>query len=112
VYVLPTLFVTLYKVVEPAHTAKSPVIGGVVGVLLTATVCKSLPVPQPVVSVKPTSPPVAPKFTVIVFVPCPLAMVAPAGTVQAYVEPVELTLYVIAVALGQTAAGPTITGVI
>ena len=76
--------VTVYKVVEPAHTALLPVIGGVVGVELAETAnITGVPTPQGEVSVTLTLPPVAPKVTVIEFVVCPLVIVAPAGTVQA-----------------------------
>ena len=68
------------------HTDVDPVIdAGIPGVALTAKL-RALPVPHPFTPATVTLPVVNDplKLTVIAFVPAPLVIVAPAGTVHAY----------------------------
>ena len=70
------------------QTGLGPLMGDVTGVVLVFTfMVTGAPVPQPFVSVQVIVPPVAPQFIVMECVPCPLTIVAPAGTTQLYVEP-------------------------
>lgn len=65
------------------HSVVVPVMEEVTGVALVFTVMLTgEPVPQEEVSVQVIVPPLAPKLTVMEFVPAPAVMVAPAGTVQ------------------------------
>jgi hypothetical protein len=60
-----------------------PLIVGVAGAAETLTdKVTGVPVPHDEVSVTLIVPPLAPKFTLILLVPCPDAIVAPPGTTQ------------------------------
>ena len=68
--------------------------------------------PAAFLSVTDILPFVVPKLTVMLFVPWPVATVAPSGTVHVYVDPVvDVTLYGTPVALHAGVALPVITEV-
>ena len=81
----------------PGQTGVVPVIApgiaGVPGFTTTAFVCGAL-VPHEFPSVTVISPPVVPDVTVIEFVPPPLVIAHPAGTVQLYVTFETLEHYI------------------
>jgi hypothetical protein len=68
--------------------------------------------PDAFLSVTAILPFVVPKLTVMLDVPCPVAIVAPSGTVHVYVDPaVDVILYETPVALHAGVALPVITEV-